>query len=195
MQCTKRAYLSFFAARLFELGLPGGVRIRSLCNRIAAEVLRVVHEYALLINFPKVHSASVARRANTRRRACSSVLAFMYHTFGHVPRLLDWRHYRHVHYGISAAHVHASILLESGSFSARDASLALICAASRWQFRLPPQYASFDEANPYPKECPKTDLGDFGMDASEDPALYEETVSPESPIMTASAAFRLPSVA
>lgn len=41
------------------------------------------------------------------------------------------------------------------------------------QFRLPPQYVSYDEANPYPKDCPNTDLSEFGMDAAEDPALYE----------------------
>ena len=62
------------------------------------------------------------------------------------------------------------------------------------QFRLPPQYATFDEANPYPKECPKTDLSDLGLDAAEDPALYEEVAAPESPIMAASAAFKLPPV-
>lgn len=44
------------------------------------------------------------------------------------------------------------------------------------------------------QECPKTDLSDFGMDASEDPALYEETTPLESPIMAASAAVKLPPV-
>ena len=49
----------------------------------------------------------------------------------------------------------------------------VLLATAHAQFRLPPQYVSFDEANPYPKECPKTDLSEFGMDAAEDPALYE----------------------
>jgi len=52
-------------------------------------------------------------------------------------------------------------------------------------FKLPPQYASFDEANPFPKDCPKTDLS--GMDALEDPALYDEVVLPASPILVAAA--------
>merc|ERR1712048_151730 len=31
-----------------------------------------------------------------------------------------------------------------------------------WNFwRLPPQYSSFDEANPFPKDCPVVDLSDF----------------------------------
>jgi len=57
-------------------------------------------------------------------------------------------------------------------------------------FRLPPQYSSFDEANPFPKECPKADVS--GLDAAEDPALYDETPAPVSPIMAAVA--KLPHV-
>merc|ERR1719181_666861 len=52
-------------------------------------------------------------------------------------------------------------------------------------FRLPPQYASFDEANPFPKDFPKTDL--TGMDALEDPALYDITPAAASPILEAAA--------
>lgn len=62
-------------------------------------------------------------------------------------------------------------------------------------FRLPPQYASFDDANPFPKECPKTDLTEFGMDAAEDPALYDAAPPPSSPILeAASAVVKLPVV-
>lgn len=49
--------------------------------------------------------------------------------------------------------------------------------------RLPPQYASFDEANPFPVECPESDRGPAGMDAAEDPALYDDSVPAESPIL------------
>lgn len=42
---------------------------------------------------------------------------------------------------------------------------------------IPPQYASADDANPYPKDCPEYDAE---LDGAEDPSLYEvsETESP-----------------
>ena len=51
------------------------------------------------------------------------------------------------------------------------------------QYRLPPQYISFDEANPYPRECPRTDWNVSGLDASEDSALYDQNKLPTSPIL------------
>lgn len=45
-------------------------------------------------------------------------------------------------------------------------------------WRLPPQYAGIDEAQPYPRECPST----AEQDASQDPSLYEVSALPESPI-------------
>lgn len=59
-------------------------------------------------------------------------------------------------------------------------------------WRLPPQYASFDDANPFPKECPKTDFS--GMDAAEDPALYDVS-APTSPILEEASAAKGPSIA
>jgi len=60
-------------------------------------------------------------------------------------------------------------------------------------WRIPPQYTSFDEANPFPKECPKVDLS--GLDASEDSSLYDDTAPPASPILDAVAmAVKLPTV-
>lgn len=50
-------------------------------------------------------------------------------------------------------------------------------------FQLPPQYVSFDEANPFPAECPKTDVGNLGMDVVEDPALLDLVKLPQSPIL------------
>merc|ERR550514_29209 len=50
-------------------------------------------------------------------------------------------------------------------------------------WKAPPQYASYDEANPYPKECPPTDLG--GLDAAEDMRLYDTPALPPSPISEA----------
>ena len=41
------------------------------------------------------------------------------------------------------------------------------------------------QANPFPKDCPKTDL--TGMDALEDPALYDDVAAPASPILDAAA--------
>lgn len=49
--------------------------------------------------------------------------------------------------------------------------------------RLPPQYSSFDEANPFPSECPKNDPGPTGMDSAEDPALYDDGAPLQSPIL------------
>ena len=61
-------------------------------------------------------------------------------------------------------------------------------------WRLPPQYIDFNEANPYPRECPKTDT-EFGMDAEEDPNLYEEASQTLSPIeREAASAVSWPSV-
>jgi len=58
-----------------------------------------------------------------------------------------------------------------------------------WNYGLlPPQYASFGEGHPYPKTCPPK-----GIDASDDPALYDEVVAPSSPIVK-EASIKLPSV-
>ena len=54
-------------------------------------------------------------------------------------------------------------------------------------WRLPPQYADFNEANPYPRDCPRVD-GD--MDADSDPSLYDEAEPAASPIETAAAAIK-----
>jgi len=48
-------------------------------------------------------------------------------------------------------------------------------------WRIPPQYISFDEANPFPKDCPKTDVGH--MDSWEDAALYDDASEALSPIL------------
>ena len=40
---------------------------------------------------------------------------------------------------------------------------------------------SFDEANPFPKDCPKTDVGH--MDSWEDAALYDDASEALSPIL------------
>jgi len=40
-------------------------------------------------------------------------------------------------------------------------------------WRLPPQYVTFDEADPFPRDCPHTDLEVDGIDAADDPALYD----------------------
>lgn len=48
-------------------------------------------------------------------------------------------------------------------------------------WRVPPQYTDFNEANPYPRECPQTDT-EFGLDAEDDPNLYEEADRALSPI-------------
>merc|ERR1712083_942596 len=49
-------------------------------------------------------------------------------------------------------------------------------------FTAPPQYGKFEQANPFPAECPQTDLA-FGLDASEDPSLYDDSPAPPSPIL------------
>lgn len=46
-------------------------------------------------------------------------------------------------------------------------------------FKLPPQYASLDEAEPFPAECPPTDT----TDASEDASLFDREDIPVSPIL------------
>ena len=50
----------------------------------------------------------------------------------------------------------------------------LFVAALPRQHRLPPQYSTFDEANPFPSDCPSPDFGPGGMDSAEDPALYDD---------------------
>ena len=69
----------------------------------------------MLVRIPKVHGASVTGRTDARRRARSSVFAFMRHPSSHLPWVLDQRYHRHVRYGVCAADVHASFLLESGT--------------------------------------------------------------------------------
>ena len=53
-------------------------------------------------------------------------------------------------------------------------------------WRLPPQYTDFNEANPYARDCPQADT-EFGMDAEDDPNLYEEALRTLSPIERAAA--------
>ncbi len=55
-----------------------------------------------------------------------------------------------------------------------------------WQFRLPPQYVSFDESHPYPSTCPKAATGQGLVSAAEDPMLYEDSELPYSPILASS---------
>mmetsp|Transcript_18987 Transcript_18987/g.60374 ORF Transcript_18987/g.60374 Transcript_18987/m.60374 type:complete len:320 (-) Transcript_18987:113-1072(-) len=59
-------------------------------------------------------------------------------------------------------------------------------------FKLPPQYISYDEANPFPRECPRLDTAPTGVDALEDPALYEAKAPAPSPILAEAAAAKLP---
>lgn len=40
-------------------------------------------------------------------------------------------------------------------------------------WRLPPQYVTFDEAEPFPEDCPPPDTDEDGIDSSDDPALYD----------------------
>jgi len=47
-------------------------------------------------------------------------------------------------------------------------------------WRLPPQYTSFDEAQPYPKVCPQAETN-----AARDPSLYDEEVLQESAVLKA----------
>ena len=54
-------------------------------------------------------------------------------------------------------------------------------------WRLPPQHADFNEANPYPRDCPRVD-GD--MDADSDPNLYDDAGPESSPIESAAAAIK-----
>merc|ERR1739845_61151 len=51
-------------------------------------------------------------------------------------------------------------------------------------WRLPPQYQSFDEANPFPQECPEEDA----MSSADDIELYDPPTAPTSPIESAAAA-------
>merc|ERR1712190_639973 len=53
-----------------------------------------------------------------------------------------------------------------------------------WNLRnLPPQYKNYDEANPFPKQCPKSDTSAFGLDSAQDPALYDAPAKTPSPIL------------
>merc|ERR1719188_619138 len=61
-------------------------------------------------------------------------------------------------------------------------------------WKLPPQYANFDEANPFPKECPKSDTSEFGLDAAESPALFDAVSAPPSAILREAAAVKGPKV-
>lgn len=51
-------------------------------------------------------------------------------------------------------------------------------------WRLPPQYKTFDEANPFPRNCP-SDVSDNSKDASDDTSLYDLPATPTSPIIAA----------
>jgi len=53
-------------------------------------------------------------------------------------------------------------------------------------WRLPPQYKSFDEANPFPKDCPSSDVHNDGLDGADDSTLYDLPQSQSSPMMAAS---------
>merc|ERR1712098_282571 len=55
-------------------------------------------------------------------------------------------------------------------------------------WRLPPQYQLYDEANPFPQACPHEDMS--GIDAADDPSLYDELgVESQSPILEEAEAF------
>ena len=54
-----------------------------------SEVLRVIHEYALLLRVPTMHYAAVAGRAYPNRWAGAHVLALVHHAFGDVSWILD----------------------------------------------------------------------------------------------------------
>lgn len=50
-------------------------------------------------------------------------------------------------------------------------------------WRLPPQLSNYDEAHPFPVECPVVDVSDGGLDSADDPSLYEKANPAVSPIL------------
>merc|ERR1719361_2157702 len=58
-------------------------------------------------------------------------------------------------------------------------------------WRLPPQYVDFDEANPFPNDCPQ----EAPREAAVDVHLYDEPTLAVSPILKAAAAANLPVLA
>jgi len=49
-------------------------------------------------------------------------------------------------------------------------------------WRLPPQLANYDEANPFSVECPTADVRDGGIDSADSPSLYDKAIPGVSPI-------------
>ena len=52
---------------------------------------------------------------------------------------------------------------------------------------LPPQYADYNDANPYPRDCPKADPE---LDGDSDAGLYDDAEGAASPIEQAAAAIK-----
>jgi len=50
-------------------------------------------------------------------------------------------------------------------------------------WRLPPQYADFDDSHPFAQECPTYDLGSGQEPAAHDSSLYDVSSQPASPIL------------
>ncbi|CAE7445706.1 unnamed protein product, partial [Symbiodinium microadriaticum] len=51
------------------------------------------------------------------------------------------------------------------------------CPLAQNVWRAPPQYQSFDDANPFPRECPPADYSDNSLDGPEDPRLYDDNAA------------------
>ncbi len=46
-------------------------------------------------------------------------------------------------------------------------------------WKIPPQYVNIDEASPFPRQCPATDIV---LDASDDPGLYDVESTPKADV-------------
>ena len=89
-------------------------RAGSAATARSAQVFLSVHEHALLVNLPSVHSPAIGRRARRRWRPGADVPPSLHPTVGDVPRFLDRRRRWPMLDGVCAAHVRASVLLERG---------------------------------------------------------------------------------
>ncbi|CAE7379772.1 unnamed protein product [Symbiodinium sp. KB8] len=72
-----------------------------------------------------------------------------------------------------------SLLVESIESTGRCGFLLLLyflfaCHEVTWQLL---QYQSFDDANPFPRECPPADYSDNSLDGPENPRLYDDNAA------------------
>ncbi|CAE7667748.1 unnamed protein product [Symbiodinium necroappetens] len=116
------------------------------------------------------------------------VLSFVHPATGALPRVVAGRYHWGMLHGVLAAGLrgYLIVLIVRRCLTARlvlddhrCGFLLLLyflfaCHEVTWQLL---QYQSFDDANPFPRECPPADYSDNSLDGPENPRLYDDNAA------------------